>query len=166
MGSLVKRCDKLAFYGVQGSEGTTVFTKMAGFTEISVSKNPKEYKRQYVDEEFEKSDVVGYSPSISYTFDRFSENSVHDDIVNITDSELLGAEAVRTIIIVDMKAPKAVEGEYAAVCRDFSVIPDSEGKSTDAYVYSGSFKANGAKIHGSAKTTDDWQTITFTEEIN
>jgi len=159
MNSLFKRCDKLAFYGVPQENGEVVYKRMTGFTEISTSKQPKEYKRQYVDEEFETSDVVGYSPAISYSFDRFSKNPVHEDIVKITDDELLGLDAVRTIIIVDMKS---AEGETcSAIKRDFSVIPDSEGGSMDAYTYSGSFKANSAKTRGNATSNDNWETIVF-----
>ncbi len=159
MKSLFKRCDKLAFYGVPQSDGTIIFKRMTGFTEISTSKNPKEYKRQYVDEEFEKSDVVGYSPQIAYSFDRFEGSDVHDDIVKITDNELLGTEAVRTIVIVDMKSEN--DGKYKAISRNFSVIPDSEGGSMDAYTYSGSFKANSVKTSGLAMSSDEWETITF-----
>ena len=161
MNSLFKRCDKLAFYGVKGSDGAVVYKRMTGFTEISTSKQPIEYKRQYVDEEFETSDVVGYSPAISYSFDRYSGNDVHDDIVKITDDELLGIDAVRSIIIVDMKSEK--NSGYEAISRDFSVIPDSEGGSLDAYTYSGSFKANGAKKRGIARSEDNFETITFGE---
>lgn len=159
MNSLFKRCDKLAFYGVPQEDGSVIYKRMTGFTEISTQKQPKEYKRQYVDEEFETSDVVGYSPAISYSFDRFSGNDVHDDIVKITDDELLGLEAVRSIIVVDMKSE--TDGGCEAISRDFSVIPDSEGGSLDAYTYSGSFKANSAKKRGIAKSDDDWETVTI-----
>ena len=159
MEHLFKRCDKLAFYGVPQDDGSVIYKRMTGFTEISTSKNPKEYKRQYVDEEFEKSDVVGYSPQIAYSFDRFFGNDVHDDIVKITDDELLGSDAVRTIIIVDMKSGAGAAKK--AISRDFSVIPDSEGVSTDAYTYSGSFKANSAKTRGNATSNDNWETIVF-----
>ena len=77
--AVVKRCKKLAFYGVpNGDEGTYTFYRMKGFDDITTNKNPREYSRQYVDEEFEQTDVVGYNPSISFGFDRFSGDSVHD----------------------------------------------------------------------------------------
>ena len=159
---LFKRCDKLAFYGVPQEDGSVIFKRMTGFTEISTQKQPKEYKRQYVDEEFETSDVVGYSPAISYNFDRFSGNDVHEAIVKITDNELLGTDAVRTIIVVDMKSSESES--LSAVSRDFSVIPESEGGSLEAYTYSGSFKANSAKKSGFAQSDDEWETITFVAE--
>lgn len=162
MNSLFKRCDKLAFYGVKAEDGSVTYRRMTGFTEIATQKQPKEYKRQYVDEEFETTDVVGYSPVISYSFDRFSGNAVHDDIVRITDDELLGTDAVRCIVMVDMKAN--TDSGYSAVSRDFSVIPDSEGGDASAYTYSGSFKANGEKKRGIAVSDDNFETITFTEE--
>ena len=58
MKKIFKRCDKLAFYGVKSEDGEVTYKRMTGFTEITTSKEPKEYKRQYVDEEFETSDVV------------------------------------------------------------------------------------------------------------
>ena len=156
--TVVKRSEKLAFYGVKGDSGTITYHRMAGFTDISTSKNPKEYSRQYVDEDAERTDVVGYAPSIAYGFDYFKGNVVHEDLIKISDDELMGQEATRSILIVDVGAtgPNAMK-------RDFAVIPDSEGDSTDAYTYSGNLKAKGAKVKGTAASTDGWQTCTFTE---
>ena len=153
----MKRSDKLAFYGVPSEGGTMTYHRMKGFTTLSTSKNPKEYSRQYVDEETERTDVVGYSPSMSFTFDRSKENALHDDLTSIFDGEKLGADAIRTIVIVDL-----TKTDNNAVCRNFSVIPESEGDGTDAYVYSGTFKAAGEKEVGTATSADDWQTVTFT----
>ena len=157
---LVKRSDKIPFFGVTSGDSVT-FKRMTGFTELSISKNPKEYGRQYIDEEFEQSDVVGYSPSMSYSFDKYSDNDVHKVMANISDNELCGDDAVRSIIIVDLTDGSDDAG-YKAVKRDFAVIPDSEGDSTDAYTYSGNFKVKGEKVFGTATSDDDWQTITFT----
>ena len=46
---LVLRTGKVAFYHVPGQ---SVYTRMEGFTSLSTSKNPTEYERQYVDEDF------------------------------------------------------------------------------------------------------------------
>ena len=160
--TLVKRSQKVAFYGVPGDSSTT-YHRMTGFTEMSKSANPIEYTRQYVDEEHERNDVVGYSPEYSYAFDQFTENAVHTDIVAITDGELTGTDAVREIIIVDMTKKGTPENSFAAVKREFSVIPDSEGDTTEAYTYSGSLKVVGGRISGTATSADGWKTITFTE---
>lgn len=154
---IVKRSSKVAFYGVPNG-GETVFRRMSGFTELATSKNPIEYSRQYVDEEMEVTDVVGYSPSISYSFDLFSDNAVHKDIADISDNEYVGSDAVRSIIVVDI-----FSSDNSSVKRDFSVIPDSEGDSMDAYTYSGSFKVKSDKVFGTASSSDDWQTCTFKE---
>lgn len=163
-GNLVKRHQKVAYYGVPTSAGSTpTFTRMQGFTSMSTSKNSIEYSRQYVDEAFEESDVTGYSPSMSYAFDQYKGNAVHDDIVNITDNELTGNDAVREIVLVDL-ADKKTGGGYAARKRSFAVIPDSEGDSTDAYTYSGTFKTKGEGTKGTAVLAADEQTVTFTED--
>ena len=52
MSNIVKRSEKIPFYGIS-VDGKVVFARMTGFTEISVNKNPIEHKRQYVDEDFE-----------------------------------------------------------------------------------------------------------------
>lgn len=154
-----RRCDKLAFYGVKTANGET-FTKMQGFTALSINKNPKTYKRRYVDEPYEQNDVVGYTPEVSYTFDRFTGNAVHDDIVKITDGEMTGDDAVRSIILVDMTAPSG--SSYPAIKREFAVIPDSEGGDSEVYSYSGTFKVKGEIIVGTAVITDN--TCTFTKK--
>ncbi len=150
--AMVKRCEKLAFMNVNGK-----YHRMTNFTEIAVEKNPKEYSRQYVDEEFERSSVVGYSTAISYSFDYDNENEVHALIKKITDQELLADEAVVEIVMVDVKEP---ESKNKAISRSWSVIPEAEGNSTDAYTYSGSFRANGPAAEIEAVSTDGWKTIT------
>ena len=157
---LVKRSQKLAFYGVK--EGTKiVFHRMTGFTEMAKTANPKEYSRQYVDEPFERKDIVGYSPEYAFSFDMFAGNAVHEDIAAICDEEKLADDAVREIVIVDLTKAGTEEGSYLAVKRAFSVVPDSEGGSMDAYTYSGSLKVCGDKVTGVAKSTDGFLTVTF-----
>lgn len=155
MNEIVKRHEVLQFYGVPGKSGVT-YHRMRGFTEFSLSKGPKEYSRQYIDEAFERSDVVGYAPSVSYAFDYVRDNAVHEDIVSITDKEMTGADTVRDIIFVDFATMQAKK-------RSFAVIPDSEGDSTDAYTYSGSLKAAGEVEFGTAVYDDETGTITYTE---
>lgn len=154
--TIVARHKKLAFFGVIGSDGTEKFLKMPKFTTLSQSKNPSEYSRQYVDEPFQETDIVGYSPSISYAFDLHRNCEVQQDIVNITDNEFIGDEAVRNIVIVDVDDGTAIKRPYA-------VIPSTEGDNINVYTYSGDFKCKGEKILGTATSDDGWQTITFTE---
>ncbi len=162
MNKIVKRSDKLAFFGVKEAGGATIYYRMKGFSEISTKKNPLEYSRQYVDEEFEQSDVVGYSPSISYAFDQFLDDPVHKDLVSIAENELLGDSAVRSILMVDLSQADET-GSCPAVKRDFSVILDTEGNSMDAYTYSGTMKVKGEKVFGHAVSTDEWESCSFTQ---
>lgn len=157
MDKILKRSDKKAFYEVGGK-----FMRMRGFTDFSMSKNPTEYSRKYVDEVSERNDVVGYNPSISFAFDRFSDDEVHADMVSIADNEAVGSDAVRSILLVDTS--EETENGFKAQKREFSVIPDSEGNDSDTYTYSGTLKANGAIVKGYATTSDNWQTVTFEEE--
>ena len=159
MSRLVKRSEKIPFYGVSGDSGVITYHRMTGFTTAAVNKNPSEYTRQYVDEDFERSDVVGYSPVIEYMFDMYTENPVHLDIAEIADREHLGSDAVRSIVTVDFSKPE--NGGYFAVRRKFSVIPDGEGEASGAYQYSGTMKAAGEKEFGTAKSDDDGKTVVF-----
>ena len=159
---IIKRSGKVAYYGIPGEDGVITYHRMRGFTEFSTSKNPKEYNRQYVDEDSERTDVVGYAPSVSYAFDEFKGNEIHGDIINITNNEKIGADAVRSIIVVDFSSGSADAG-YSAIKRDFAVIPDSEGDSMDAYTYSGTFKANGDKTVGTCTVSEDNMTAEFAE---
>lgn len=143
----------LAFYGIPGSSGVT-YTRMRKFTQFTGNKNPIEYNRQYVDEPIQQTDVVGYAPTIDYAFDKHSGIAVQTDIVKITNEELVGDDAVRTLVQVDTET-----GE--AIMRDYAVIPSTEGDNINVYTYSGAFKCKGEKVLGTAKSTDNWETITF-----
>lgn len=164
---LKKRSDKKAFYGIPG-DNSTVFTRMKYFTEFSISKNPSEYARQYVDEDVERTDAVKYSPSASFSFDDHSDNAVLADIADIIDNEKVGTEAQREVIFVDFT--KNSGNGFEAYKRTFAIIADSEGGSLDAYTYSGTFKSVGVQIKGIATisapengNSSNVETIEFTE---
>lgn len=158
--TLVKRSDKVSFLGCYGSGSTETFNRMRGFTTLSSSKNSKEYTRQYVDEEFDTTDVTGFAPSIDFGFDQYTNDPVHDELVEILDNEYTGSEARRNIVTVDF-SKSAGTNTYEAVEREYSVIGDTEGDSMDAYTYSGTFRSSGKRIPGTATVSDGGATITF-----
>jgi hypothetical protein len=158
---LVKRSDKVSFLGCL-ADGSETFNRMRGFTTLSGSKNPTEYSRRYVDEEFETTDVTGYSPSLDFGFDQYSGDVVHEEMVEILDNEKLGTEARRNIVTVDF-SQEAGEGNYKAVKREYAIIGDAEGDSMDAYTYSGTFKATGKRIVGTATVDTTGAVATFSE---
>ena len=160
---LIKRSDKVSFLGCI-SEGTETFNRMRGFTTLSGAKNPTEYSRRYVDEEFETTDVTGYSPSLDFGFDQYSGDPVHDEMVGILDNEALGTEARRNIVTVDF-SQEAGEGSYKAVKREYAIIGDAEGDSMDAYTYSGTFRSTGKRIVGTATVDEAGAVATFTETL-
>ena len=142
--------------------GDNVFSRMTGFTSLSEKKNPKEYTRQYVDEEAERSDVIGYATSYDYEFDRYTENAVHNLLASISDEEIIGEDAQVEIVAVDL-FDKTSDGSYTARKRTYSVIPDSSGDGTDALVYKGSLKLASGLTKGTCTSDDKWQTCTFKE---
>ena len=159
MEQLVKRSRKVAFMNVS-TTAIANFLRMTKFTEISKSKNPTEYSRTYVDEDGEVTDVTGYSEEISYNFDLHVGNLVHQKIVDITDNEKTGADALVQILQVDFTKP--IGSGYEARLRTYSVVPDSEGDSTDAYTYAGSFRKNSNMTIGVATMNADNTVATFT----
>lgn len=159
--TLVKRSDKVSFFGNMGT-GTETFNRMRGFTTLSGSKNAIEYTRHYVDEEMETTDVTGYSPSIGFGFDQYKDDLVHDEMVEILDNEKTGTEARRNIVTVDFSQP--TNGGYKATKREYSIIGDADGDGTDAYTYSGTFRATGQRITGTATLNSDSSVATFTED--
>lgn len=160
---IVRRSEKIAFLGIKSGE-TTTYSRMTNFTNMSHSKNPKEYTRKYVDEDFDRTDIVGFSPSIGYAFDQNPDSVVHQALVAIADGELKGDSAIVDIVIVDLADEKTPAGTYAAKKRSFTVVPDSDGGGTDAYTYSGTFKAHGELVSGTATTTGAWDDAVFVEE--
>lgn len=160
---LVKRSDKVSFLGCL-ADGAETFNRMRGFTTLSGSKNPTEYSRRYVDEEFETTDVTGYSPSLDFGFDQYIGDPVHEEMVEILDGEKLGTEARRNIVTVDF-SQSAGEGSYKAVKREYAIIGDAEGDSMDAYTYSGTFRATGKRIVGTATVDETGAVATFTETL-
>lgn len=162
--TLIKRSDKVSFFGNM-IDGTETFNRMRGFTTLSGSKNPAEYSRKYVDEEFETTDVTGYSPSIEFGFDQYKGDAVHDEMVSILDEEKTGTEARRNIVTVDFSQPvSGKDGVYKAVKREYSIIGDADGDGTDAYTYSGTFRATGSRIKGTATLNSDSSVVTFTAD--
>lgn len=156
-GDILNRADKVAFMGL--TQTATSFVRMTEFTDISKSANPSEYSRRYVDERVERNDVTGYSPEISYAFDQTVGNEVHQAIADATDNELTNVKF--PIVTVDFSQKSGDDG-YVARKRLYSLVPDADGDSTDAYTYSGSFKAAEEIIIGVATSTDNWKTVSFT----
>lgn len=134
------------------------YVRMQGFTEAGKTLNTTTYDRRYVDEKTERSDTTGYSSEISYAFDRIIDNEIHDRIAEIHDEELTG----ETVEILTVNFNKKTGSNYEARLRTYSVIPDTDGDSTDAYTYSGTFHASGSIQNGTATVTADEMEATFT----
>lgn len=161
---LVKRSQKVAYMDTATSAGPASFERMTGFTALTNAKNPKEYSRQYIDEDAERSDVVGYAPSIEFSFDRHLNNKVHEKIVEIFDKELVGNDTHVDIVTVDLTKKSGAGEKYHAVKRKHSIVPDSDGDGTDAMIYSGTFKAVGAVEVGNATFSgNDFTKLTYAE---
>lgn len=157
---MVQRHQRLAFMNTGNAEAP-VFTRMTMFTSMTNNKNPKEYSRRYVDKTSEDTDIVGYAPSIDYSFDRYTNTPVHDKIAKIHDGELTGTDALVEILVVDLFTAKE-DGVCEARKRTYAVIPSADGDGTDALVYGGSFKSKSEVVVGTAKLDETEQTATFT----
>ena len=157
---LVRRSQKLNFMDV-GDDTTSNFQRMTGFTSLPTNKEAKEYSRQYVDEDFERSDVVGVTTSKDFTFDQYADDLVHAKIVDIIDNDRIGDDAYVDILELDLSGG---ESPYPARKRTFAVMAGTEGDSTDAYTYSGTFKAVGDAVKGTATLDEAKQIAVFTAD--
>ena len=118
-----------------------------GFTQLAESKNPQEYSRKYVSDKTTRTDLTGFAPQYDYTMDYIDGDKVVAEIANITDNELLGTDAQRNIVAVNLWSdPSGLA--CAAKKRAYAVIPNQKADGTDALVYSGSMKAAGDFIDG------------------
>ncbi|MEG0873040.1 MAG: hypothetical protein RSG48_03665 [Clostridia bacterium] len=155
---LYSRSDIINFMGLT-SEAVD-FKRMTGFTDNGKSLNPSTYERKYVDEKTTRKDVTGYAAEIAYTFDRYTNNEVHNLVANVHDLEQNGVMV--PIVAVNLNEKGTAAGAFKARKRLYSVLPDGDGDGTDAYQYSGTFGSNGDLIEGEATTTDKWKTCKFT----
>lgn len=147
---LVLRC-QMESYMECGSPEKAYHLIGEGFTAFPISLNPKEYTRKYVNYKTEKSDVIGYAPSISYSCDCVSDDPVVQDIVALTDAEALGTETHRNVVTVNVW--EEAEGECPAFMRTYAVIPAGKGDGTDALVYTGTMKAVSDQVKGTFNRT-------------
>lgn len=161
--SIVQRSKRVAFMNV-GTVDEPKFERMTNFTSLTNSKNPKEYSRQYVDEDAERSDVVGYAPAKEFSYDRHTNTPVHEKLSRIHDMELLGDDTHVEIISVDLFAEDD-QKRCLATKRTYAVIPDTDGDGTDALIYSGSFKSVSEIENGYATSEDGWKTAIYTKEV-
>lgn len=157
---LYNRADIVNFMGL--TEDAKTFNRMTGFTDNGKSLNTETYERRYVDEKTSRKDVTSYSTEIAYTFDRYTNNAVHDKVAQVHDLEQVGV--VVPIVAVNFNEKGTGANSYKAKKRNYSILPDSDGAGTDAYQYSGSFGANGDLIEGTATSTDNWKTCSFTPD--
>ena len=164
---LIKRHQRVAFMDTDTTGDSPKFERMTGFTSMTNSKNPAEYSRQYVDRESKDTDVVGYSSSVSYSFDRHTNTPVHERIAKVHDGELTGSDALVDILVVDIFAPVDTEkSEYVARKRTYAIIPDADGDGNDALIYTGSFKSKSDVEAGTATMSDDGKTAVYLEPSN
>lgn len=143
---LVIRADVLSYMDVSDTSTPSYELIGEGFTSASESKNPKEYSRQYIHEKTERTDIIGYAPSIAYSADVYTDNDVIDVIRKVTDEELIGTDAQRDIVTVHM-----FEGTAAARVaykRKYAIIPDAKGDGVEALIYTGTFKAVSEVVKG------------------
>lgn len=158
---IVGRHQRVAFMNVATGEEAANYQRMTGFTQMSNAKNPKEYSRQYVDKATGDTDVVGYDPSIDYSFDRHTETPVHERIAKVHDGELVGSDALVDIVIVDLFTADD-KGSCVARKRTYAIIPGNDGDGTDALIYTGSLKSKSEIEEGTAVVSADGKTATYT----
>lgn len=154
--NIYRRSDKVSFMNVSDTN-TPSYKRMQGFTELSKASNLKTYSRQYVDEDFEREDAVGFSTSHTYKFDRIIGNDVHEKLASIADDELTN----QSVDIVTIDLNKNTGNAYEARLRTYTVLPDAQDDGTDALTYSGTLKKSTVYTEGTAILSADGLTVEF-----
>lgn len=145
--SIVKRADRQHYMNT-GTIVNPVWSQIGeGFTEFKESKNAVSYQRRYINETTKRTDVTGYAPVIDYELEICLSSPVISKIREISDHELIGDDAKVDILTVDT-FDADTSGDYAAIKRTYSVIPDECGEGTDALCYTGTMKAVGDIVPG------------------
>lgn len=163
--NFVQRADYLPFLECIDSDGVSTFHRMEGFTDFGESKNPKEITSAYVDETTERTNIIGYSSSFGYTFEQYLGQPTQEEIIKIEEGELIGKDAVRRVIVVNMNTVTGLgSGALTATARirPYTIIPDSSASNQGCMTHSGNFKSNGEKeeIQVTAENSD-WLTVTI-----
>lgn len=164
LGNLMMRHEGKCFYGLPDGD----IVRMEGYTTLDEDVSPEEYARKYVDCKSQTVDVVGYNTVMNFEFDRFVDNLVHDDMVDLYERKVIGTSARRDIYYVDFTHP--VEGGYWTSKITCSVIMGGKGASTEAMKYTGALKGAEEPVFGVAKISaptngnpDNVEKITFEE---
>jgi hypothetical protein len=158
---MLNRNVKMAYVRTE-EDHKSIYKKLTGFTEFAVSYNAKEYSRKYIDEKNEKTEVVAYQPSISYSFDKDEYNISQIPFIRAADMEYTGFDARTEIIIVDFMTGD-LDG-MRAFYREYVIIPDTEGDDANVYTYSGTLRAFGEKYEVNVSSDDGWDTLRILED--
>ncbi len=130
-----------------------------GFTDFTENKNPREYSRQYIHESAERTDLVGFAPSVTYAFDVYDADEVQGALMEIMLSEATG-DAAAVDVVTAFLHRKTAGDSVEAVRRSYTVCPAKLGAGTDALICSGTLKARGDAVRGEFDTV----TLQFTEK--
>lgn len=149
MTRLVNRSE-LKSYMNTGTTETPVWSLIGeGFTALSENKNPKTYARRYVHENFDRTDVMGYAPSIPFTADVYEDDPVMNKIREIYDSEAVGTDAqVEILSVREYEYETETPTVFEAIKRTYSTVCDKMGDGTDALQIGGTFYAVGEMTEG------------------
>lgn len=126
--------------------------RMEGFTQIDRNYNANSEEVQFVDERSARKYTTSYSPTIPYSFKRYSHLPIHDELRYIADHMMTGADAECDIFFVDM-ATTAGEGKRKAIKGTYSVVPSSSGDSK-LMTYSGTFEQSSGDVTDCYVTLD------------
>jgi len=144
---LIKRSKWRSFMDVGEASVPSLSLMGEGFTQLEESKNPVEYSRKYVHEDSERTDVVGFAPSVAYAVDAHSDSAVIAKIIKAHEQELTMEDAHVNIVSVNLFEEGVTEGSCVAYKRTYAIIPDSKA-GDNALTYSGTFKCVSEKIKG------------------
>lgn len=143
---------------IKGGKVGDTYTLMAVFTENTEKPAAETSEKKYTVNKTKTKSVTNYSWEMSFTADMIKDDAVIADFVDIGRTMKVGADANRTLCVVDLDEPSETEGSYYAREIPVAVVIDEFGNNDGEMTVSGSLAARADVTEGAF----DISTQTFT----
>lgn len=152
--------DEARYLGVGGPNSENIQLMNVGITKMDESGNPTEKSVHYVGNKSKTNKVTGYDTQISVESDLIKNEVVVEDLYDIFYYRKTGAEAQRTVYLVDLWKPvkneegKEVANTYRArKLKTSVVISDKASTPGETITFSGNLKGIGDFEYGKFNTS-------------
>lgn len=144
----IERKDRRYYMNISNPDSPIWTPVGVGFSKFKEEKNTSILKRRFFHESDSRVLNKGYSSSIEYDFDIYSDSLAAERLREICDNEMMFEEGKVEVLCVDYFRPTDTPDVYYANVRRYSVIPEISGGEGDSLRYAGKLWADGNMIPG------------------